>query len=73
MREKTTRRYKTSLRADMRLARPPILEEMNRLKSKGRPSSRSQGPTGTSLATVSAGYARNLVLRHAYPRVRVKE
>ena len=51
---------------------PLILEEMDRLM-KGRPSSRSQGPTETSLATASAGYAKNLVLRHACPRMHVKE
>jgi hypothetical protein len=62
-----------SLREDMRLARPPIPEEAGRLNSKGRPSSLSQGPTGTSLATATAGYTKNLELQHACPSARVRE
>ena len=40
---------------------------MDRLKPKGRPSSCSRVAKGTSLATVSAGYARSLAHRYAYP------
>jgi hypothetical protein len=71
--ERTTRCYQTSLRVNVQSGLPLIPEEMGRLIMKRRPSSRSQGPTKTSLATASAGYAKNLVLRHAYPRTHVKE
>ena len=56
----------------MRPARPPIPEETGRLNSKGRPSSLSQEPTGTNLATATAEYTKNLELQHACPRVRVR-
>ena len=62
-----------SFRVNVQSGLPLILEEMGRLIMKGRPSSRSQWPTETSLATASAGYAKNLVLQHAYPRTYVKE
>ena len=57
----------------MRPARPPIPEETGRLNSKGRPSSLSQEPTGTSLATAKAGYMKSLELQHACPRVGVRK
>lgn len=41
---------------------------MNRLKQKGRPSSRFRGPKGTSLVTASAGYGRSLAHRCVYPK-----
>ena len=58
---------------DMRPARPPNPEEMGCLNSKGRPSSLDQGSTGTSSATATAGYTKNLELQHACPRIRVKK